>query len=117
MVTTVDDVKELLEGRGLRPDEEMSPLANPSVFNVVLERLMVDRGVETYDDLYKMFTEAGYELDFDTFYDDCQGDTSEMRDEFVRGLGYVLDLDEEERLAFIWALAWGRVSSSKPPTA
>jgi hypothetical protein len=84
----------------------------PSAFNVVLERLMEERGIETYDDAYEMFTEAGYELDFDTFYDDCNAYSDVIRDEFVRGMMDVLELNEEERLAFAWAIMWGR-----PPRA
>jgi hypothetical protein len=104
MVVTFDEVKELLEGRGFRPgEEEMAP----SIFNVVLERLMQERRVESYDDLYDLFTEAGYDMDFETFLDACDGANDAMSTEFVRGVVDVLELDAEEEKAYAWAHLWG----------
>jgi hypothetical protein len=100
------EVKELLEGRGIEPYEE----DHPSVFNIVLERLMEERGIDTYDDLYAMFTEAGYELDFETFYADCEAESGVIRDEFVRGMVDVLELGEDQRTAFGLAIMLGRAS-------
>ena len=51
------------------------------------------------------------------FYDYCQGETDLIPEEFVRGMADVLELDEGEKLAFAWAIMWGRVSSGEPPTA
>jgi hypothetical protein len=107
-MVTKTDVDELLQGRGRESYEQN----HPSVFNVVLERLMEERSVETYDDLYDMFTDAGYELDFDAFYDYCQGEANLIHEEFVRGMVGVLELDEEEKLAFAWAIMWGQVSKA-----
>ncbi len=64
-----------------------------------------------------MFTAAGYELDFDTFYDGCHAYSDLIRDEFVHGMVDVLELEAEEKGAFAWAIMWGRPSSSKPPVA
>ena len=71
---------------------------------------MDDRSIETYDDLYAMFTETSYEPVFDTFMADCMGEPDLIRREFVRGVVNVLDLDEEESRAFAWAQLWGRES-------
>jgi hypothetical protein len=96
MVTTAD-VKGLIEGRGLEPGEE----EYPTVLNVVLERFMQERGVESYDDLYTMLTEAGYDaLDLDSFLDQCDGTDGDIHQDFVRGVVDVLDLDYEEMMAF-----------------
>jgi hypothetical protein len=99
MVVTYTEVTELLEGRGLRPSEE----DYPTVFNVVLERLTEERGIETYEDLYDLFTEAGYERDFALFMDACAGTMDTMNVQFVRGVTDVLKLDEEEKAAFCLA--------------
>jgi hypothetical protein len=103
-MVTRTDVQELIQGRGLEPGEE----DNPTVLNVVVERFLQERGVETYDDLYEMFTDAGYELDLETFLDQCDGTSGDTHQEFMRGVATVLDLDEEEMKAFAWAAVWGR---------
>jgi hypothetical protein len=101
---TYTEVQELLEGRGFRSgDEEMAP----TVFSVVLERFMQDRDIETFDELHFAFTEAGYELDFETFLEACSGEADAMTIEFVRGVVDVLALDEKELAAFAWAQLWG----------
>jgi hypothetical protein len=102
-VVTYSEVKELLEGRGFRPGEE----ENPTVLNIVLERFMHERGVETYDDLNAAFTDAGYQQDLDTFLDACEGTMDSMTIEFVRDVTDVLALDEDEKLALAWGHLWG----------
>jgi hypothetical protein len=104
-MVTHTDVKALIEGRGLEPGEE----DNPTVFNIVVERLMRDRAIETYDDLYAMFTEAGYEeIDLEEFLEQCDGTSDFIREDFVSGMATVLQLDREEKLAIAWANIWGR---------
>jgi hypothetical protein len=103
-MVTVTDVEELIGGRGLEPGEE----DNPTVLNIVLERFLQERGVETYDDLYEMFTDAGYELDLETFLDQCDGTSRDTHEDFMRGVASVLELDHEERIALAWASVWGR---------
>jgi hypothetical protein len=104
IVVTITDVAELLEGRGLRPFEEEMEM---TVFNVVLERFMEARRIDTYDDLHAMFTEAGYEMDYEMFLDACYGVNDAMTIPFVRGVIDVLELEPEEAKAFAWAHLWG----------
>jgi hypothetical protein len=104
MMVKTTEVQALIKGVGREPHEQ----DGRPVFNVVLERLMGERGIDTYDDLYTMFTEAGYELDFETFMDDCHAESDLIRGEFVRGMLDVLNLDWEEKLAFAVAILWGR---------
>jgi hypothetical protein len=104
-MVTVTDVQELMEGHGLEPGEE----DNPTVLNIVLERFMQERGLETYDDLYSMVIEAGYDaLDLEGFLDQCDGTVGDIHQDFVRGIADVLDLGSEEKMAFAWANLWGR---------
>jgi hypothetical protein len=106
-MVTVTDVQELIEGRGLEPGEAQEP-KNPTVLNIVLERLMTERGIHTYDDFFVMFTEGGYELDLETFLDECDGTSGLIREDFLGGVARVLELDEEEMMALAWANIWGR---------
>ena len=103
MVTSTE-VHALLKGEGRGPDEQ----DGRPVFNVVLERLMAERGIESYDDLYAKFTAAGYEMDFETFMEDCYAESDLLRGEFVRGMVDVLELDEGEQMAFAVAVTYGR---------
>jgi hypothetical protein len=83
------------------------------VFNIVLERLMQERGVETYDDLFEMFTDAGYdEWDLESFLEECDGTSGPMHEDFPRGVARVLDLDYEEKMALAWANVWGRLPAA-----
>jgi hypothetical protein len=75
---------------------------------VVLERLGRERSIESYDDLYAKFKAAGYELDFDTFMEDCYAESDLVRDEFVRGITDALELDQGETMAFALAILFGR---------
>jgi hypothetical protein len=107
-MVTVTDVQELIEGRGLEPGEDQEP-KNPTVFNIVLERFMQERGVETYDDLYAMFVDAGYgDWDLESFLDECDGTSEFLYEDFVGGVARVLGLDGEERSAFGYAYMWAR---------
>jgi hypothetical protein len=107
-MVTVTEVKELIEGRGLEPGEDQEP-KNPTVFNIVLERLMTERGIHTYDDLYAMFVDAGYgDWDLETFLEECDGTSGLIREDFLGGVARVLKLDREEMMALAWANIWGR---------
>jgi hypothetical protein len=103
-MVTFTDVKALVQGGGRRPDED----DDQTVFNIVLERFMEERGIETYDDLYSLFTEAGYELDLETFLEECQGTSGLIYEKFVGGVATARELDREEMSALAWANVWGR---------
>ena len=110
-MVTYEDVQELLEGRGRGAGEHYEY----PVFTVVLERFMEERGIDAYSDLYEKFTEAGYELDYETFIDICDGREG-MHIQFAQGVPHVLGLDKQEKLAFAWANLWGATRSVGKPT-
>jgi hypothetical protein len=103
MTVTSTEVQALLAGRNTEPYDQ-----DQAVFNVVLERLMEERSIETYDDLHAMFTDSRYEMDLELFMDDCYAESEELHPEFVRGVVDVLELGQEEQAAFALAITFGR---------